>query len=250
MKIILSPTKKMRFDEDSSFSCTKPKYLSEAQTLLEWLKNKSHDELKKLWGTSDKITALNERRLHEMDLQRNLTPAVLAYDGIAFHYMAPNVFEEEHFDYIQGKLRILSGFYGVLRPLDGVVPYRLEMQSKVQINGMKDLYAYWGNTLYRELEEEDTILNLASKEYSKCIEPYLSKKNRFITCIFGERKGDKVIQKSVYAKMARGDMVRFMAEQKIQEIEEIIKYNRMGYSFAKAFSTDLELVFLKREKST
>ena len=147
-----------------------------------------------------------------MDLTKNLTPALLAYDGIQYTYMAPAVFEDGQFDYVQEHLRILSGFYGVVKPLDGVVPYRLEMQAKAAVSGHKNLYDFWGDSLYQEVMDESGILiNLASKEYSKCIEKYLRPEDRYITCIFGELEGGRVVQKGVYAKMARGEMVRFMA---------------------------------------
>jgi cytoplasmic iron level regulating protein YaaA (DUF328/UPF0246 family) len=123
-------------------------------------------------------------------------------------------------DYVQEHLRILSGFYGVMRPMDGVVPYRLEMQAKVAVCGHKNLYDFWGDSLYREvIGDSRIVINLASEEYSKCIERYLQLDDRYITCIFGELEGDKVVQKGVYAKMARGEMVRFMAGIHVDEPE-------------------------------
>ena len=109
-----------------------------------------------------------------MDLRKNLTPALLAYDGIQYTYMAPAVFEDGQYDYVQEYLRILSGFYGVVKPMDGVVPYRLEMQAKAAVGGHKNLYDFWGDSLYREvIGDSRIVINLASKEYSKCIEKYL-----------------------------------------------------------------------------
>lgn len=113
-----------------------------------------------------------------------LTPAILSYEGIVFQYMAPSVFEEKQFKYIQNHLRILSAFYGVLKPLDGVTPYRLEMQSKAEIEGARNLYDYWGERLYHSvIDDSRIIINLASKEYSKCIERYLSCKDKYITTV-------------------------------------------------------------------
>ena len=117
--------------------------------------------------------------------------------------------------------RILSGFYGILKPMDGVTPYRLEMQAKLELNGAKNLYAYWGDRLYKELRDSSGIIvNLASKEYSKCIEKYLQAEDSYITCNFFEEVQGKLVQKGVYCKMARGEMVRFMAENRIEEPEE------------------------------
>ena len=140
MKIILSPAKKMNVDTDSLDIGGKPQFIDQTEEILEWLRGKNREELKKLWKCNDKLTDLNVERLKDMDLRKNLTPAVLSYEGLAFQYMAPAVFEDGQFDYIGEHLRILSAFYGCLKPMDGVVPYRLEMQAKVSISGHKDLY--------------------------------------------------------------------------------------------------------------
>ena len=155
-----------------------------------------------------------------MDLTRNLTPAILSYEGIAYQYMAPSVFQNGEFDYVEKHLRILSAFYGVLKPMDGVTPYRLEMQAKAKVAGSKNLYDYWKDLLYKEVvDDSHVIINLASKEYSRCIEKYLGKDDTYITCSFVEPDKGKLVQKGVYAKMARGEMVRFMAMENIEEIE-------------------------------
>lgn len=183
-----------------------------------------------------------------MDLTKNLTPALLAYDGIQYTYMAPAVFEDGHFDYVQEHLRILSGFYGVVKPLDSVVSYRLEMQAKAAVDGHKNLYDFWGDSLYQEVMDESGILiNLASKEYSKCIEKYLRPEDRYITCIFGEPEGGRVVQKGVYAKMARGEMVRFMAGIHAEEPEQIKAFDWSGYHFDEDRSSDTEYVFIQTE---
>ena len=162
--------------------------------------------------------------------------------------MAPSVFENSQFDYVQDHLRILSGFYGVLKPMDGVVPYRLEMQAKASVDGANNLYDFWGDSLYREvLDESGIIINLASKEYSQCIEKHLSARDRFITCVFGELENGKVVQKGVYAKMARGDMVRYMAEIGAIAPEQLKAYDRCCYHFDESRSTDTEYVFIRTE---
>ena len=120
----------------------------------------------------------------------------------------------------------------MLRPLDRVTPYRLEMQVKVQIGNIKGLYDYWGKKIYDAIiDDSHIIVNLASKEYSKAVEKYLSTKNKFITCTFAQLEKNKLVQKATYAKMARGYMVRYMAENNVQDIEEIKKFDSMGYSF-------------------
>ncbi|MDE6847201.1 MAG: peroxide stress protein YaaA [Lachnospiraceae bacterium] len=246
MKIILSPAKKMNMDTDSLDYVDLPEYLNQTEVILTWLRSKSHIQLKRLWNCNDKIAEQNFIRLEQMDLRRNLTPAILSYEGIAFQYMAPAVFEYGQFDYVQEHLRILSAFYGVLRPMDGVTPYRLEMQAKASVGGCKDLYELWESRLYDSVRDQDgVIINLASKEYSKCIEKYLTDRDTYITCVFGEMIGEKVVQKGTYAKMARGEMVRFMAENKIEDPEKLKEFDRLYYSYREELSSDTEYVFIR-----
>ena len=245
MRIIISPAKKMNIDTDTFPQPTFPIFLEETSVLMEWIRALSFPEAQKLWQCNDKIAELNYRRFQDMNLRRNLTPALVSYEGIQYQYMAPEVFTRKEWDYVQEHLRILSGFYGVLKPLDGVVPYRLEMQAKAHVNGFKNLYEFWGHRLYQEVSEGDRIiLNLASKEYSRCIEKYLKPEDIYITCIFGEWKKGKVIQKGTQAKMARGEMVRFMAEKGILDVEEIQGFDRLGYHFQEELSSENEYVFL------
>ena len=222
----------------------------------------SYEEQKKLWVCNDKIARQNAERFAHMDLRKNLTPALLAYDGIQYTYMAPAVFEDGQYDYVQEHLRILSGFYGVVKPMDGVVPYRLEMQAKAVVGGVvpyrlemqakaavgghKNLYDFWGDSLYREvIGDSRTVINLASKEYSKCIEKYLQPGDRYITCVFGELEGNKVVQKGVYAKMARGEMVRFMAGIHAEAPEQMKDFDWSEYRFAGDRSSNQEYVFIR-----
>ena len=245
MRIILSPTKKMKIDNDSLVHQGLPVFLEQTEEILQWLKEKSTTELKVIWNCNDKIIEQNRQRLLHMKLRENLTPAVLAYEGIAFQYMAPGVFENQQFDYIQEHLRILSAFYGVLKPMDGVTPYRLEMQAKASIGGNRNLYELWGSRLYEEVCDGGVIINLASKEYSKCIEKYLTPHDRYITINFYEKSGDKFVSKGTYAKMARGEMVRYMAELHIENPEEIKKFDRMGYVYREDLSGEKEYVFVR-----
>ena len=244
MRIIISPAKKMNADTDSLPARDLPAFLEQTEELCRELQSKSPEELQKLWKCNDQIAALNVERLRNMDLHRNLTPAVLAYEGIQYQYMAPNVFTNREYDYIQEHLRILSGFYGVLRPFDGVTPYRLEMQAKLEICDAKDLYNYWNNKLAEHIfGETDCIINLASKEYARCIEKYLTADDTYITIVFCEKAGDKLVTKGTYAKMARGEMVRYMAENCIENPMEIKHFNRLGYIFRDDLSSDTYYVF-------
>ena len=143
MKIILSPAKKMIVDTDNIAPVELPAFIDKTAEILSWMKSKSKEELKAIWKCNDKIAEQNFNRLENMNLYNRLTPAVLAYEGIAFQYMAPSVFEIQQFEYLQNHLRILSAFYGVLKPMDGVTPYRLEMQAKADIGDVKNLYEFW-----------------------------------------------------------------------------------------------------------
>ena len=246
MRIVISPAKKMKVDTDSLPCRDLPEFLSNAEELWGKLRGMSDQELKSLWKCNDQIARLNIRRLREMDLRRNLTPAVLAYEGIQYQYMAPGVFTDREFAYLQKHLRILSGFYGILRPFDGVTPYRLEMQAKLKIGACRDLYAYWGDRLVKSLlAETDCVLNLASKEYSLSVSKYLPESIRFISCVFGEEKEGKVIEKGTMCKMARGEMVRFLAQNQIENPEQVKSFHHLHYRFEESLSNDSTYVFLR-----
>ena len=246
MRIIISPAKKMNMDTDSLAWRELPRFLDRTEQLAALLQSMDYEALKKLWKCNDQIAQQNVLRLQKMELRNRLTPAILAYEGIQYQYMAPGVFTDQEFSYVQEHLRILSGFYGILKPFDGVTPYRLEMQAKLRAGECRDLYAYWGDSLARALlEETDCIVNLASKEYSVCISKYLPEHARFITCVFGELKDGKVIEKGTMCKMARGEMVRFMAENQITEPEQPKSFDRLSFRFDTNRSDDCTFVFLR-----
>lgn len=248
MKIIISPAKKMKVNTDTLEVRALPVYLHEAEYLRQYLSELSYEELKSLWKCNDQIAQINYERVQTMNLRMQLTPALLSYEGIQYQYMAPAVLEDGQWEYVQEHVCILSGFYGVVHPLDGVTPYRLEMQTKVNLPNVKNLYEYWGEKIYREVSADtEVIVNLASKEYSKCVEKYLTPEVRYITCVFGEYKGDKVIEKGTYAKMARGEMVRFLAERKAERPEKMKSFCRLGYRYSEKESTKDRYVFLKEQ---
>ena len=192
MRIIISPAKQMRTDTDT-IACTEmPVFLEKTAILKDWISSLSFDEQKKLWACNDKTAKQNAARFADMDLKSSLTPALLAYDGIQYTYMAPAVFEDGQVTYVQEHLRILSGFYGVLKPMD----------------------------------------------------------DRCITCVFGELVNGKVVQKGVYAKMARGEMVRFMAGIRAEKPEQIKNFDWSGYQFDEGRSSEMEYVFVRAERSS
>ncbi|MHA7965430.1 peroxide stress protein YaaA [Paenibacillus sp. CAU 1782] len=248
MRIIISPAKKMKVDTDYIACRSLPPFMEESEYLLALLQKLTYDELKTLWKCNDSIAALNMERIQHMNLKGNLTPAIYSYEGIQYQYMAPGIFGNEELEYLQQHLRILSGFYGMVSPFDGVAPYRLEMQARLSGQGFHSLYQFWGGKLADRLTSESScILNLASKEYSKSITPYLDKETRFITCVFGQIIDGKVIEKGTQVKIARGEMVRFMAERQIAEVEGIRDFDRLNYGFSEELSDENTYVFIQAQ---
>lgn len=246
MKIIIAPAKKMNENTDFCRAKTSPVYLKEAEELLSFLRSLSFKELRGLWKCNEKIASLNAERLKGMSIKDALTPAIYAYEGIQYRYMAPEVLSDEGLQYLDAHLRIISGFYGILRPFDGVRPYRLEMCAAAKVGGTKDLYEFWGDRIYRELEDDDSlIINLASKEYADAVKAHITSKDRFLTCVFGELKDSRIIQKGVHVKMARGEMVRFMAENAIEDPEDLKAFDGISYHYDEKRSSKDNYIFLK-----
>lgn len=250
MRIIISPAKKMRVDTDSFAVRGLPRFLPSTERILARLQAMSYGELKALWRCNEQIAALNVQRLRNMELTRGLTPAILSYEGIQYQYMAPAVFTGAELAYVEEHLRILSGFYGILRPFDGVTPYRLEMQAKLSMGQEKDLYGYWADSIAESIfAETDCIVNLASKEYSRCVSRYLRPGKRLVACVFGDwkegQRGGRIVEKGTMCKMARGEMVRFLAENSIETPEEIRAFDRLNYRFLAERSNADEYVFVR-----
>lgn len=248
MKIIISPAKKMRVGSDTFLPFTLPMFLKRTDELLAWLKEKDFETLKALWKCNDSIAKQNYERLRSMDLKKAVTPALFSYDGISYQHLAANVMEESQLQYLQKHLYIMSAFYGLLRPFDGVCPYRLEMQAGVSIGGHRNLYAFWGDTLYQEcFRHKETVINLASQEYSKCMEPYLQEQDAYLNIRFVEMHRGKLVTKATFAKMARGEMVRYLASKQVQHPDEIKGFCSLGYVYKEEHSTEKEFVFERIE---
>lgn len=249
MRIIISPAKKMRVDTDYTEVVETPLYVGDTRRILKTIKTYSVAELKALFRANDDITKLNYDRYRSLDLDSGLTPAVLSYVGLQYQSMAPNVFTMSQWNYVKTHLKILSGFYGILGACDGVVPYRLEMQAKLTVDESCNLYDFWGDKLYQELAKKDrVIINLASKEYSKAVEPYIESDVRFITCVFGEEKDGGMKVKATAAKMARGGMVRWMAEHQVEDAEQIKSFSEWGYTYSPGMSMEDRFVFVNRRE--
>lgn len=246
IKIIISPAKTMKIDNDIFVHRQMPIFIEESQTLINYLQGLTYEEMKSIWKCSDKLAKENFHRIQNMDLYNNLTPAILSFQGLQYQYMGPGVLTSKQLDYIEKHLRILSGLYGVLKPFDGVKPYRLEMQAKLLDWDHKTLYDFWKEKLAKELfSESNCTINLASKEYSRSITNHLREDTQIINCIFGELVYGRVIQKATLLKMARGEMIRFMAENNIDQARDIKKFNRLGYLYSQELSDDNTYVFIK-----
>ena len=250
MKLLISPAKKMRVDRDFLLPEAQPALVERSAQLLDYLRRLSLGELQKLLACNQALAEEAYRNFQSMDLEHGETPAVLAYDGIQYKYMAPGLLTQEQLVYLGEHLRILSGFYGVLRPFDGVCPYRLEMQAKLKTDFCRNLYQFWGESLGNYLLEEDRVfVNLASEEYGKAVRPYVKDKARFVTCIFGEEQPTgQLVEKGVYVKMARGEMVRYAAELCAVSPEDLKKFNRLGYTFAEDLSGEETYVFRRKQE--
>ena len=246
MKLIISPAKTMKLSSGWTGALTRPVFLSKTERLRDIIRGLSYDEQKKLWKCNDKIAQLNRERFEKMDLGTGLTPAVIAYDGIQYNHISPLSMSADQTGYLQEHLCILSAFYGALKPFDGIVQYRLEMNTRSDIFGKSGLYGFWEDKIYREVIPQDrTIINLASKEYSKCIEKHLRPDDLFITVSFAEKQGNRFINKSVYAKIARGEMVKYLSSVNASAPEQIKSFEDDGYSFSEKDWDKTSFVFVR-----
>ena len=238
----------MKVDTDGWITPTVPFFIEKSKRIVDLAKDLETDIVKELWACSDLLTKKSIEMLRVHSFTSLQTPAILSYDGIAFTHMAPNVFEKEMFDYVEENLIILSGVYGALRPSDGVMPYRLEMQAPLKIDDKETLYEYWGNRIYNYIHPSDgVIINLASKEYSDSITPYISKGDRLVDIVFLEEHNSKLVTKATFAKMARGEMVRYMAQNNVSCVEELKNFNALGYSFRPDLSSSNKIVFERKK---
>ncbi len=245
MKIIISPTKQMTTEEDFFLPESTPLFLEATQEILATLQQLSFEELKKIWKCSDKLAIENFERLKQTNLIKHTAPAIMSYKGIQYQYMAPSLLTKPELAYLQKHLRILSGFYGVLKPFDGIVPYRLEMQAPLKLGNETNLYHYWGKRLYEALDfSTGPVINLASKEYSKTLTHYLTNKDQLIDIHFYHSIDGKLKVKATLAKMARGEMVRYLAEHNVTTIKGIQEFDHPHYHFSTEHSNDQSLVFI------
>lgn len=254
MIIILSPAKSLNFKTDSpTKKYSQPIFIDEAQKLIKALRNFSPVNITELMNISNGLGELNYLRFQKWETNHNpenSKQAIFTFNGEVYNGLQANSLNQEDLLFAQKHLRILSGLYGILNPLDYIQPYRLEMGTKFRINEYKSLYAFWedkiNNTLNQELkvQESECLINLASNEYSKAVR--LKKINaRIITPVFKEFKGDTAKVITVYAKKARGLMSRFIIDNKIDSPEDIKHFEIEGYNFTERLSTENEWVFTR-----
>lgn len=254
MLIILSPSKTMISPETVHHNkFTLPEYLEFSKQLAMILKKKSPSELSKLMKINPQLAQLNFERFQQWDIpfnEKNATPAVFSYTGEAFRGLEVTSFNNTDLSYTQDHLRILSGFYGVLRPLDLVRPYRLEMALGISAGKAKNLYDFWKplitNGLKKALDaqKDDILINLASQEYFKSIDKKLLRA-RVVTPVFKEYKNGKATIVTVYAKKARGMMARFIVQNRLKKPEELKLFDREGYYYTPSLSTEAEMTFTR-----
>lgn len=266
LQVIISPAKQMRAAQDVFEVLGIPPFVRETarlhRALLEIERNEGSNGLQTLWNVSDRLLGPCLDTLHEFDpvlkkddlnnpdIARHVSPAVMSYHGIQYQSMAPEVMDAEQLAWLQSHLWILSGLYGCARPFHAVEPYRLEMGAKLAVDDACDLYAFWDDKLARAIApagSNTTIVNLASVEYAKAVLPHLAADVTAVTCLFGEGvRNGKPIQRSTASKKARGSMVRWMAENKLEDAAGLTEFN-IGYRHAPEISYPGTLVFINEQ---
>lgn len=251
MKIIISPAKRMKYDDFGFERFTKPIFEDRAYFLAEKMRKMNDNQLKTILKTNDKLTNDAKFMYENFAARQDKSAAILTFDGIQYKYMAPGVFDDAMYDYIENNVLIMSALYGVLRPFDAVLPYRLEMNSPVSLIGLKSMYEFWGRSLYDVIcKDDDLVLGLTSHEYTNAVLKYFAPPKKFVYCSFGELVEGKVVEKGVYVKMARGDMVRYLAENDIHDLDGVRRYSGLGYKFNPELSDDYTLTFIKPQDNS
>ena len=248
MKVIISPAKKLNEKScDISSKSTIP-FSKESEVLVNTLRDFSQDQLISLMGVSSSIANLNKDRFKNWSFpfENSSKPAIFMFDGAVYNELDAKTLEQSDILYMQDNLRILSGLYGILKPLDKIMPYRLEMGTKLEVNGYKNLYEFWGDKITKQLssecEEDDIVVNLASNEYSKALD--LNSFKNVVTPIFKDFKNDKLKVISFFAKKARGSFARFIIEDKPNKIEDLTSFSGLGYQFSEINSKN-EIIFTR-----
>jgi uncharacterized protein len=252
MKIVISPAKSLDYETTvptDAFSI--PEFLVNSEKIQNTLKKKSAKSLSKLMAISDNLGQLNFERNQEWQLPftaQNARQAIYAFKGTVYEGLEAYTLSPKKIEDAQQKLRILSGLYGLLKPLDLIQPYRLEMGTKLKIGQRDNLYKFWGDSLSKalcdEMEQDEVLINLASNEYFKVLQPKVLK-NPIITPVFKDLTKGKLKVVSFFAKKARGMMVRYILDNQIENIESIKNFNVGAYVFDSKLSNETTFVFTR-----
>ena len=249
MLAIISPSKTQDFSQCDIDIFSQTRQIESSNELIGILKNKSKSQIAKLMSISEKLSELNFDRFQNFQLPftlKNAKQAILAFKGDVYNGINAPELSHEDLEFAQGKVRMLSGLYGVIRPLDLIQPYRLEMGTKLSNAKGGDLYDYWGSDISSVLNEDesDLIVNLASNEYSKAIDKKTLNAN-ILDIVFKEKKGDNYKVIGIYAKRARGLMVNYIIRNRLDKPEDLKDFTDEGYRFDKSLSSDSSWVFLR-----
>lgn len=253
MKIVLSPAKSLDYETKlPTTRGTQPQFLDTAIKINRKMSRMSKNEVANLMDISDKLADLNYTRYKEFQEEhtiKNSRPAMYAFNGDVYSGLDAYSLPIEKLDFIQDRLRILSGLYGVLKPLDIIQPYRLEMGTNVGLYSKKNLYEIWQkkitDSLNKEMEKEELFINLASNEYYKAVNEK-KLKAKVITPVFKDFNNGKLKIVSFFAKKARGSMVRYIVDKEVETIEELKAFDYEGYKYSETESSrDTELVFTR-----
>lgn len=255
MLIILSPSKKLDYDTPSKLNGTQPRLLNESQVLIDTLKKLTQSQVSQLMSLSEKLAELNYHRYRSFSVPftpENARPAIEAFKGDVYDGLQAESFSEQDIAYAEKHLRILSGLYGLLQPLDLMQAYRLEMGTRLKTVKGKNLYEFWGDKILELLcgdmnaQGDDVLINLASNEYYKSVQRK-EFKGRIITPSFKEYKNGQYKMLMLFAKRARGSMARFIIQNKLAKPEELKQFNLDGYAFNAKLSEGDNWVFTRGE---
>lgn len=253
MIIVISPSKTLNFEPNSIQKHTQPRQLKKSQELIDTAKQLSSEELAGLMNISEKLSQLNWQRyqdFHQPFTLDNAKQALLSFKGDVYTGIDSDNYNDEDFSFAQKHLRILSGLYGVLRPLDLIQPYRLEMGARLENKQGKNLYEFWGEKVTEMLNQDinnvstPLLINLASTEYFKVIKPKVLRA-RILTVAFKENKAGVYKTIGIYAKRARGLMANYIIKNRLVEVEGIKTFNHDNYIFSPSLSSEDEWVFCR-----
>jgi cytoplasmic iron level regulating protein YaaA (DUF328/UPF0246 family) len=257
MLVVISPAKNLDYDTPAvTKTFTQPEMLDDSQALIEQCQTLTPAKIGSLMKISDKLAGLNADRYagwHTPFDTNNAKQALLAFNGDVYTGLNASSFSQDDFDYAQQHLRILSGLYGVLRPLDLIQAYRLEMGTKLDIGDSKNLYQFWDDRISNKLNEaintqgDNVLVNLASNEYFKAVKPK-SINAEIYTPVFQDCKNGQYKVISFYAKKARGMMARYILKNQLTEVSQLQKFDTAGYQFSPQKSKGNELVFTREEQ--